>query len=354
MPDQHLQHAVDVAAVPQVGQPEEPRPRPHHLQPLARLGDQIELKADVLIDLQLGHRLGRLGALHHANAPVRQVLPQLRIQHHIVLVRRVRVDVRPRRRDRPQLHHQRILLPLLPHLLIVPHRRPVPPAPVPLRPPPAHKPVVQIQPQAPAPVPPSLVTPPLLRIRRNPLPVGRLLHHVQRIHRHLPRLFPHRCHRLRRPRPVVPFDRLDRRPQVRTRLNIVNVNPLKLRLGLGLGLVPIGSITATLDPVRLLQLVLLLVHLKPTLHADRQLLRNSFSLSLSSRLGDACGLDAQKGGTGIRRAVIVAVGEKRSHVDVQRVLRVLEAEHTLVFIHLGGVRRDRQRVVVIWRHLSEI
>lgn len=67
--------------------------------------------------------------LQHVDAPVRQVLRQVRVQHHVVLVRRVAVHVSAMGRNRAQLDHQGVLAS---RLLEVPERGAIAAAAVPV------------------------------------------------------------------------------------------------------------------------------------------------------------------------------------------------------------------------------
>ena len=49
--------------------------------------------------------------LHHVDAPVAEVAGQVRVQHHVILLRRVAEHVGAMRRDGAQLDHQRVLAP---------------------------------------------------------------------------------------------------------------------------------------------------------------------------------------------------------------------------------------------------
>lgn len=67
--------------------------------------------------------------LQHVDAPVRQVLRQVRVQHHVVLIWRVAVHISAVGRNRAQLHHQGVLPT---RLLKVPERGAVATAAVPV------------------------------------------------------------------------------------------------------------------------------------------------------------------------------------------------------------------------------
>ena len=60
--------------------------------------------------LQLGHGLGRLLHGGHVDAPVAKVRLELRVEHEVVLVGGVAVDVRAVRRDGAQLDHERVFV----------------------------------------------------------------------------------------------------------------------------------------------------------------------------------------------------------------------------------------------------
>mmetsp|Transcript_31999 Transcript_31999/g.67330 ORF Transcript_31999/g.67330 Transcript_31999/m.67330 type:complete len:201 (-) Transcript_31999:721-1323(-) len=104
--EEDLHDGVHVARVSQVAHADEARAG-DGLQIASRLGDGVELQLLVGLDVHLVHRLLRLLHLHHVDAPVRQVLRQLGINHLGVLVLGVRVHVGPVRCDGAQLDHQR-------------------------------------------------------------------------------------------------------------------------------------------------------------------------------------------------------------------------------------------------------
>mmetsp|Transcript_12904 Transcript_12904/g.47779 ORF Transcript_12904/g.47779 Transcript_12904/m.47779 type:complete len:436 (-) Transcript_12904:307-1614(-) len=108
--EHELDDRVHVAGVAQVAQANEARAC-HWLELCACLRDAIVRKVLVHLQLQLRHGLVRLLQPQNVDAPMSQVLGELRVFHHAVLVGRVAVDVRSVRCDRAKLHHQRILLP---------------------------------------------------------------------------------------------------------------------------------------------------------------------------------------------------------------------------------------------------
>eukprot|EP00754_Rhynchopus_humris_P041288 Rhum_TRINITY_DN24877_c0_g1::Rhum_TRINITY_DN24877_c0_g1_i1::g.180328::m.180328 len=107
---QRLQRRRHVAAVAEVRQPLEAGAG-GRLQVLVVLEDARGVPLQVELQAQLLRGAHRLLLLHNVNAEVRQVLRQLRVAARPVLLRVVRVHVRAARRDRAQLHHQRVLAP---------------------------------------------------------------------------------------------------------------------------------------------------------------------------------------------------------------------------------------------------
>ena len=91
-----LQHRVHVARVAQVGHPHKPSRATEPLQgtgSTSRFRDSVELEGAIQVDLHLRHRLVSLGEFSGVDPPVLEVPAQLRVQHHVVLVGGVRVDV---------------------------------------------------------------------------------------------------------------------------------------------------------------------------------------------------------------------------------------------------------------------
>mmetsp|Transcript_31504 Transcript_31504/g.91106 ORF Transcript_31504/g.91106 Transcript_31504/m.91106 type:complete len:254 (-) Transcript_31504:562-1323(-) len=104
---QQLHGRVQVARVTEVLQTDEPRTSQPD-QVLAGFADPTEVITQVEIDLHLRQGLVGLLHLHGVDAPMLQVLRQERILDHVVLVRRIGVDVRALGSDRAELDDQRV------------------------------------------------------------------------------------------------------------------------------------------------------------------------------------------------------------------------------------------------------
>ena len=168
-----LEDGVHVARVAQVLEPDAPgAARLRQLR--ARLRDLIELEALVEVNLQLRHGLLRLLHAHDVDTPVREVLREFGIRHHVVLVGGVRVHVRAGGRDGAELDRERVLLTLRFTLLVVAQGAAVSTRAVPVFSAAADESVGEVEPQILRRA--SLGAPPRLGIGRDLAPLAGLLH----------------------------------------------------------------------------------------------------------------------------------------------------------------------------------
>ena len=91
-PPQRLHDAGQVARVAQVGQADGTRAG-DGVEGRPRLRDAVKLVGQVQVDLQLRHRFLGLDQPPPVNAPVRQVGGQVGVQHHVVFIGGIGVDV---------------------------------------------------------------------------------------------------------------------------------------------------------------------------------------------------------------------------------------------------------------------
>jgi hypothetical protein len=70
----------------------------------------VEVVVQVEVDVHLGHGLGRLLHLHHVDSEVGEVLPEQRVDHHVVLVGGIAEDVCALGGDGAELDAQHVVL----------------------------------------------------------------------------------------------------------------------------------------------------------------------------------------------------------------------------------------------------